>query len=385
MRIILYIVLLPAMLVGASFEQFLDEALKRSPYLHSSKLKAQSASLKSEQLRLYKNPELDVELSQFEPDVGRGELGYGVLIRQPVRLWGVSDGIKRFGDSMIKGAKIDTQMDRAEFIQKISELYVAYVKSKMLLDLGTQELHIAKKILQISEARYTSGTIPRSSFLQAKVAYEMVKIKIIDLELRQTKTNFQLLSFAGIDEEILVDDKHIFRRLDGSSNLKLKRLEASQESALAKANMSSNKIKWINLGFGYEREIEQDIMRLSLDLPLPLFDTKQQSVELAKLEAKQASLLHKSLQDRLLKEERYLLQEASLLERSLRANEKIRQDEQELLEMFSRGYKLASLNLLELQDVKNRLLKTEEQIINIKTAKSLNTINLNYIKGAYNE
>ncbi len=56
-----------------------------------------------------------------------------------------------------------------------------------------------------------------------------------------------------------------------------------------------------------------------------------------------------------------------------------------LLEMFEDAYKIASINLLELQNVKNRVIKTKESLIKIHTALNQNAIFTNYIAGAYNE
>jgi len=59
--------------------------------------------------------------------------------------------------------------------------------------------------------------------------------------------------------------------------------------------------------------------------------------------------------------------------------------QEKLLKMFEDGYKIASINLLELQNIKNQMIKTEESIIKIKSTLDVNTISINYITGAYNE
>jgi cobalt-zinc-cadmium efflux system outer membrane protein len=53
--------------------------------------------------------------------------------------------------------------------------------------------------------------------------------------------------------------------------------------------------------------------------------------------------------------------------------------------MFEDAYKIANVNLLELQNIKNRVIQTKEALIKIQTAIDQNTITTNYIAGAYNE
>ena len=59
--------------------------------------------------------------------------------------------------------------------------------------------------------------------------------------------------------------------------------------------------------------------------------------------------------------------------------------QEKLLKMFEDSYKIANVNLLELQIIKNKTIKTEEFIIKIKSALNINTINTNYTTGTYND
>jgi cobalt-zinc-cadmium efflux system outer membrane protein len=57
----------------------------------------------------------------------------------------------------------------------------------------------------------------------------------------------------------------------------------------------------------------------------------------------------------------------------------------ELLNMFQDAYKIANINLLELQDIKNKVIETKQRLIKIQTALNQNAIISNYIQGSYNE
>ncbi|MDQ7069126.1 MAG: hypothetical protein Q9M40_14850 [Sulfurimonas sp.] len=53
--------------------------------------------------------------------------------------------------------------------------------------------------------------------------------------------------------------------------------------------------------------------------------------------------------------------------------------------MYEEGYKIANTSLLQLQDIKNKVIQTREQIIQTDTALNKNAIYTNYNQGNYNE
>ena len=53
--------------------------------------------------------------------------------------------------------------------------------------------------------------------------------------------------------------------------------------------------------------------------------------------------------------------------------------------MYEDGYKIANINLVELQLIKNQMISTKEKLIEIQTQKEKNIIGYNYLTGAYNE
>ena len=53
--------------------------------------------------------------------------------------------------------------------------------------------------------------------------------------------------------------------------------------------------------------------------------------------------------------------------------------------MYKDGYKIANINLLQLQDIKNKVIETKRVLIKIQTAFNQNAIYTNYSKGSYNE
>lgn len=176
-KILSAVVLISASLYAQSFDEFLNNAIKNSPYLKSSNLSIEQTRQEGSALMRYENPSLDIVYSQFKPKDTSDDSGYSLSYTQPVRLWGVSDDKKSFADAMTKRAKSDYSLNYAQYVRDISMLYTVYADQKKYLSLGEEELEIAKHIYDISKERNIAGTISKGVLLQAQVDYEMAEIK----------------------------------------------------------------------------------------------------------------------------------------------------------------------------------------------------------------
>jgi len=380
--------LLCTLLSAESFDTFLQRAIKSSPYLESSALIVQEEKEKSSIIRRYENPSLELEYSDFNPDIGSRGSGYRVNIAQPIRLWGVGDDRDSLAIKSMKNADANYLKNRARFIRDISVSYVNYAKQKSLEKLNFQELDIAKKIFDISLARYEVGTISRGVMLQAKIEYEMVQIKSEKLSLALQSAYYHLLTLAGINEKIVLDTKHFFTlKIENGldSNPQLIALKSQQDKLLAKATLKSNRVEWIDLFAEFESEPNQNISRVGVNFPLTLFNTKSEEVQIAKLQSKRTTLLIKNQTTKLSLKFSQLSKERSSLALLQKKSEKILLSEEELLKMFQDGYRIANINLLQLQDIKNRLISTKRDLIEIQAALDTNAILQNYNQGYYND
>ena len=59
--------------------------------------------------------------------------------------------------------------------------------------------------------------------------------------------------------------------------------------------------------------------------------------------------------------------------------------QKELLIMYEDAYKIASIDLIELQVIKNQMIRTKEDAIEIELSKEQNIIQHNFLTGEYNE
>lgn len=377
-----------ASLHAESFDMFLQKAIENSPYLKSSALGIDQAKEEGSAITRYKNPSLELEYSRFEPDIGDSDNGFKVNYAQPIRLWGVGNDKERLSEAILQSANADYEQKRAGFIRDISLFYTRYAEQKMLVSLGEEERRIAKKIYEISKARYEAGTISRGVMLQSQVAYEMIQIRNENLSLTAMQSYYYLLKQAGINQELEVDTEHEFAIKALSNNAQnpdVINLHGVQEKAISQAAVNSNTVEWMSLYAEYENEPEQDIARIGVTLPLAFFNTKSQEKQIARMEADKADLLIQNKNTQLDIENNRLQKQKQTLTRLKDQNTKILETEIELLKMFEEGYKIANINLLELQGIKNKVIETKERLIQIKTALNQNAITTNYMQGSYNE
>lgn len=387
-KLLMSMILLTTAAFAEDFEQFLDKAIKQSPYLKAVAFGIDQAKEEGALLTRYENPSLALEYSRFEPNTGDSDNGFRANYTQPIRLWGIGDDKERLSEATLQSANANLEQKRARFIRDISLFYTRYSQQKMLVSLGDEELRIAKKIYDISKARYEVGTISRGVMLQSQVAYEMIQIQNESLSLTAMQSYYDLLKQAGIKQEIELDTEHDFVikvTADRSHNPDILSLYSEQEKAVSQAAVNSNKIEWMNLFAEYESEPEQDIARAGVKLPLAFFNTKSQEKQIARLEADKVDLLIQNKNTQLDLESHRLQKQKQKLMRLKEQNTEVLKTEIELLKMFEEGYKIANINLLELQDIKNKVIETKERLIQIKTALNQNAITTNYMQGSYNE
>lgn len=380
--------LLCTFLSAESFDEFLQKAMKNSPYMESSALAVKQTKEQGNILTRYENPTLELEYASFEPNIGSSDNGYRISYSQPIRLWGIAEDKRNFIDANNKNANAGYAQKRAVFIRDISLAYTSYSEANKLLILSGESLGIAKKIYEISIARLESGTISQGVKLQAQIDYEMGENSRNTLSLATMDKYYSLLKIAGISKEIELENDYEFKINSNTENIKnpsIYVLESQQVQSLSEAKLNSNAVEWIDLFAEIENEPDQDVLRVGVNFPLAFFNNKSQEKTIAMLQASRAELLMKNENTRLnmdfqrLKKERKALVELNV------NNEKILKTQLKLLKMYEDGYKISNINLLQLQDIKNKVIQTKRALIQIYTALNQNAIYTNFYQGTYNE
>ncbi len=385
------LLILPFLLAGLQaqdFESFLAESLKKSPRLQINILRLKQTQYQAELTTRYKNPTLSLELSNFSPNVGESDVGYRGAIAQPLRLWGVGSSREALAVAQTNEASASVKLTRANFIQKIASLYASYKYAKNAQELAKEELLIAQNIATISQARFENGTIAKVKYIQATLDVKRVQNFLAQTKVATTTAYYQLMGFRGLNEKVELDTNYNFSLVKENENLSNAQIElskAQQDSALASSELNANKLEWITLNGEFEKEPEQSIARVSVDIPLVLFNTRSQERQIAKFEAQKAQLLAKNLTEQMYFKLRELKQAIDTLTEVEQTSQELLTSQKELLNMYEEGYKIANIDLIELQTIKNQLIKTKENLLNIRLQKELQIIQHNYLIGLYNE
>ncbi len=387
MKKILTIFFLAWNLQAQDFENFLDQALKRSPYLKALFLKKEQAKERSMIVQRYKNPSISLEASRFDPQNGSQENGFRSSISQPIRLWGIQKDRQSLGSAIKTEAMQQIKLQRAEFIKEISLRFVTYKRESALYNLAKEELAIAKKIADISLRRFNAGTITKARYLLAQAEVLEAQKRVEELNAKRVAALYKLLAFAGFDQTITLNPEYRFslKIQKDIHSPKLASLQSRQKRALQEAKLNSHKIEWINLYAEFEKEPDQDIARVGIEIPLAIFNKKSQEQRIAYLRAKQQALLIKNEQTKIEQKLKQLRKTISILRTVLQKNSELLKRQKELLKMYEQGYKIAQIDLIELQSIKNKMIQTKKEQINLEAKIDTNTILYNYETGAYND
>lgn len=380
-KLLFFMSLCSAALMAESFEDFMAQAIEKSPYLNASVLLMDQSRLEGKKVVRYENPTLQVEGAKFQ-----SANGYRVGINQPIRLWGVGEDKEQISRSMVANAKANVALEKSRFIKELSLLYVDYAQNQKLLNLAQEELMIAQSINTVSKERYSNGTLSKALMLQADVAYADAASNLLEHQKEAMKSYDALREYAGIMEEISIDSQHLFTRMqDEKSSPELTLLSAENNLKASQAKLETRVIESIGVFGEYEKEPDQNIYRAGISIPLPLFNTKNEEKVLQAIQTRQNTLFLKAHSDRLGLHKKRLLREIASLESLLQQRQENLKNAQELLAMYRDAYAIANVNLLELYEIKNRRIAIQEEIISLQSQINRSTIEYNYLQGAYNE
>lgn len=369
-----------------NFDIFLQRAIKNSPYLNAQALEIERSRVRSELFTRYENPALELEYSRFLPSGAKNESGYRIGYVQPVRLWGVQEAKENLANAEIKSSIKEYEQKKALFIRDISLSYVLYAQQKMLFELSQEELLIARKMYDIAKIRYDNGTVSRIVAMQALLAQKKALVANESLSLSLAQTYYDMLQAAGINEDIVIDPEHDFKPIQKnrqSPNLAFMNTEI--ERSVLEAGVYSHKVEGIDLVVEYEKEDDQNIARIGVNIPLAVLNQRSQERRAALLRAEESKLLFENQSSYNDTEIRRLTSERSSLQKLKAKNEDMLNTELELSAMLEESYDISNVNLLRLYEMKDRVVSTKKELIHVKSALNQNTIKLNYLRGGYNE
>lgn len=378
----IYLFLLISLTLHAmEFREFYKQALENSPYLKGNSLTIQQAQNESKIATRYQNPTLELEYSRFDDGNGK-RLNFS----QPIRLWGVGDAQEALGTNLQKSATSAYKLTKAVFSEGLLERYLAYKKALSLEKLSVNEIEIAKKIFDISKERFENGTIPKADMIQAKLTYKLAQAKMQQAKLATLSTRYEMIAFSGLERDEEIETEFTIKPNSSNSiNPLLEYRYAATDLARSKERLYSNKIEWIDLYGEYEGEPQDDIYRVGVSIPLAFFNQRKEEKQKAMLEAKQNELLAQNTENALLFDLKKLKKERAILQKLIVRYEEGLKEGEELLTLFQEAYKIASINIVQILQVKNGLIQTKKTLIEAKIKLERNALEQNYLQGVYNE
>jgi len=375
-------------LYSQGYEDLLSRAIENSTELQIIQNREREILLKGEISIRKENPNLELEIADFSSKrvLQENELGTRVGVSHSLLLPSVKADRQQLTQSRVDVAQEQYQVKKAELIYSFNIYYLDYKEALKRELLEQEEVVISKKILDIASHRFNAGSIARGELLQAKIGYQeaLSLSKLLAIDTIQRKNSLLLFAKVTTYEEIQSD--HIFSRSSTTSTHPLVRLtEKKEEVANAELALATHTIDEIELFSEIEFEPDQDIFRVGITLPLPIFNQKSQEKQLAQIAINNQRLTLAS-QQRALELEIPQLQKEITIQEDLQSNYQALVSEQEnLLEMYQKAYGIAKVNLLKLQEIKRQLMSSKTKILESTIAIEQNSIKINYLQGAYNE
>ena len=379
----IYIVLLFSLpLFGLDFSEFYKKAIKNSPYLQGNELSLKQAKLEAKKLTRYQNPSLELEYTRFEDGNG-GRVAYS----QPIRLWGVGDAADALAERLKENAQDGFVFQKALFAKELILRYLVYKEAAHLEKLSNEETKIAQTIYKISKERFANGTIPKSDTLQAKLTLDLSLTKQDEAKLRTHNAYYAMIAFSGLDEDMAVDTAYevILQNPSISSHPLIGYKHATADLYEAKGKLYSNKIEWVEVYGEYEKEPQESIYRVGLNIPLALFNQKNEERRYALLEARRNELLAKNIEKKVTLDMLRLQKERTILQNLLMRYRQSIKEGEELIHLYQEAYKIANIDIVQLQQAKNALIQTKKALIETTIKLERNALEQNYLQGVYNE
>ena len=379
---------LVANLHAISYEELLEDAIKNNLQLQINNSQEEQLALHGKIATRYENPNLELGLSNFsERRIFRdNEFGASVEMSQVLLLPSVKVDRRKLTQKKINVAIQNNRLEKSEFIYAFNMKYLNYKEEYAKEALLNEELEILQNIVNIKEQRFSKGSIPKSEFLEAKIDKTVVKSHLNELLVSINKKKNALFLFANMTKTSDLETYHTFvKSYEVTSNPLLELTQKKKELAESELALASHNIEEVEFFTEMENEPDEDVLKIGISIPLPIFNKKSEEKQLAKIAIKNEEL-------RLTSQQQALELQVAQLENEINKEEDLRVSYEELvlekralLSVYAKGYALAKVNLLEINEMKKDILKTKGKILESKFEIEKNIIKLNYLKGAIDD
>ena len=371
-----------------TYEGLLELAINNNAQLQIVQSQGEQAELQGQMTTRLENPNVEFELSDFSNRrlLRENQIGARTGISQSLLLPWVKEDKERLTQTQVGEQEQSFRLSKADFVYRFNRQYLVYKEAVKKKELEAEALEISKKIVAVAQGRFNGGSIAKSELLQAKIEQNEVLSQFKAFSLQALQEKNRLLRLANVETFFDVDAEHTFVESVNSSTHPLLELTKKREQvAKAKLKVASHSVETIGLFSEIEAEPDQDIFRVGVSIPLPVFNNKSQEKQLAKIALNNQKLALETQQRALDLELPQLRHEIEVQEALKNSYEALAEEQKSLLKVYQSGYSIAKINILKLSTLKNALLMTQKELLSTNLSIERNSIKINYLQGAYNE
>jgi outer membrane protein TolC len=375
-------------LEAQNYEELLNQAIQNNLNLQLIQSQQEKVSLNGEIAKRYANPNLELEIADFSSQFVTQSNSFGAKIgvSQSIPLPHIQKDRESITQNQINVVQKQYSVEKSNFIYGFNLKYLAYKKAQNLLALHEKSIMLSKEILETVNQRYQEGAVAKSDYLEAKLEYSRTQNRRANLLFDVSKTKNELLAFSNITNAEFIESAHLF--LLAQQTLPHSTIElgkAKNQVSQAKLELLQHSVESIEFFSELEKELDQDIFRVGVSIPLSTFNTKNEEKQLEKIKIANQTLRIVNQERLLLLEIEQLKSENSQLEQLKQSNESLISSQEELFNMYQQSYRIAKVNLLKLQQIKEQRILNQEKILESNFAIEQNNIKINYLQGAYSE
>jgi len=375
---------------GMSYSKFKKHTLKHSNVLQSKALSIQTTKVKNNLSLRTQNPEVNMEISKYNPKFSSSAYGYAISASQRIRTNRYYNALKdkAYASKLLQEAYVYD--GKAGFLRILETLYTNYVYESKLLTLLQDEYKLSRKVSNIVKERYENGSETKVAYLQAKTDALTLKAEMHTTKQAMNSLYYQLLAIGGFKKKISLSKKFIYPvgvKVKNKKHLtsKQKILHAKEKLLLSQMHMNESSINAYTLQGGIEKEPDQSIIRLSISIPLPIRNNKEEEKVLARLQMQQLKLDNAQLEIDSHAKKQMLQASINELFFQYKALTILKREQKSLNALLLEGYKIAQGSIFEMMNSKNRLIQTKKALLQTQKMINTQTIELRFIQGDYND
>ena len=375
---------------GMSYEKFKQYTLTHAKTLQKQTLALETTQEKNAILLRSKNPSLNLEASRFNPDLTDSTFGYAVMATQSIRTGNFYDGLEDKANASTLLQQAYVTQGKAGYLKTLENLYTEYVYQSKLLALLEDEYRLSNKVTKIVEERYTNGSENKVAYLQAKTNTLALKTQMYTTKQAMNTRYYQLLAIAGMKKKVALSKTFIYpvseqTNTGTKTNPQQQILNAKAKLLESQIRMNESSIENFEVYGGIEDEPGQSILRMGVNVALPIFNNKSEEKRLAKLQQQQLTLDNEQLDIDIYAQTMMLKSSINELSQQYYTLKTLKTEQKILNTLLQEGYKIAQGSIFVMMSAQNKLIQTQKSLL--QTQKMINTqkIELRFIQGQYND